>query len=166
MGGGEVSGHWRVRAREAGYDPDRTVDVPQSFGKMILTIEMKDMKGATIGDGTSCSGARCIKRVLDADWAFVGTSFGVIAPKGSRKLLRFMVNGLAQKQDRTMNVVGEKLILRAPTRSDRRGARAKRKAREVEVRSHQRSRPGEAEVEEQKARPQRSLAAMLRSDPT
>jgi hypothetical protein len=155
-----------TEARRAGYDPAKLVDVPQSFGKMVLTIEMKDMKGATIGDGTACSGARCIKRVLDADWAFIGATTGIIAPKGSRKLLRFLVNGLARKQDQTMNVVGEKLILRAPPKSERMGARRKRAERSVAVRSHKRARPGEATPEPSKATPQRSLAAMLRSDPT
>jgi len=157
-----VGAHWRTEARAAGYNPDKMVDVPRSFGKMELTITMKDMKGATIGDGTSCSGARCIKRVLDADWAWVGASTGIIAPKGSRRLLRFLVNGIARTQDRTMNVVGEKLILRAPPKSAKVGARQKR--REVEVRSHKRSRPGEGEADSVKGTPQRSLAAMLRAD--
>jgi hypothetical protein len=158
-----MGAHWRTEARKAGYDPKRVVDVPQSFGKMVLTIDLKDMKGAVIGDATACSGARCIKRKLDADWAYVGPSSGIIAPKGSRRLLRFLVNGLAKKQDRTMNVVGEKLILRAPPRGARLGASTNR-AKDVSVKSHKRARPGEGDTKPETTTRQRSIAAMLRSD--
>lgn len=157
-----MGAHWRTVARKAGYDPKRVVDVPQSFGKMVLTIDLKDMKGAVIGDPTACSGARCIKRKLDADFAYVGATSGIIVPKGSRRLLRFLVNGLANKQDRTMNVVGEKLILRAPPKSDRLGSRAK-KAKDVPVRSHKRARPGEGDTKPPTTTRKHSIAAMLRS---
>ena len=158
-----MGAHWKTEARKAGYDPRRVVDVPPSFGKMVLTIDLKDMKGAVIGDATNCSGARCIRRKLDADWAYVGPSSGIIVPKGSRRLLRFLVNGLAKKQDRTMNVVGEKLILRAPAKSNRLGAKAKR-VKDVPVRSHKRARPGEGDTKPQATTRTRSIAAMLRSD--
>lgn len=113
---------WQTEARKAGFNPKRVVDTPYSFGKLELTVTMDDMKGAVIGDGCNCSGARAIKRALDADWAHVGASVGHIVPKGSKRILRFIVNGLAIRQDATMNVVGEKLILRAPPKSQRRAA--------------------------------------------
>jgi hypothetical protein len=113
-----VGSTWIARARAQGYDPKRVVDAPQSFGKLQATITLADMKGAVIGDPNNCSGVRCLKRTLDAEWADVTASVGIIVPPGQnvpknrKKLLRFLVNGIAKRQDRTMNVAGETLILR------------------------------------------------------
>lgn len=150
--------HWKVEAREAGYDPKKAVEVPRKFGKLEMVIAIEDMKNATIGNGTGCSGAKCIKRVLDADWAWVGASTAYVAPKGSKRLLRFLVNGLAKKQDRTMNVVGEKLILRAPARTASRKYKIQRNAEYRERKANGTHKPTP------KKTPERSLAATLRSN--
>lgn len=112
-----MGAQWKIRARKAGYDPAKVKDAPKSWGKLVGVIEPEDMKGAVIGDGEHCSGSNCLKRVEDVDWAFIGATTAHIAPKGSKRIYRFLVNGIARKQDRTMNVVGEKIILRPPTGS-------------------------------------------------
>ena len=155
-----MAGHWQTLARRRGYDPKKLVDVPRSFGRIVLTIAKEDQKGARFGDGEDCSGARCIRRALDAEWAWVGVSSGIIKPKNSQRLLRFQVNGIANKQDKMMNVVGDELILRSPGRTERLGASKARKR--VGVRSHKRAAPGEGAPRKFK----RTTAALWRNDPT
>ena len=154
-----MAGHWQTLARRRGYDPTKLVDVPRSFGRIVLTIAKEDQKGARFGDGEDCSGARCIRRALDAEWAWVGVSSGIIKPKNSKRLLRFQVNGIANRQDKMMNVVGDQLILRAPGRTERLQAK---KDKRIRVKSHKRAAPGEGTPH----KTERSTAALWRNDPT
>jgi hypothetical protein len=149
-----MGAHWKSVAREAGYDPAKVVDAPRAGGKIKAVIAVSDMKNAVIGDGTACSGARCLKRVLDADWAYVGASSAFVVLKGSKRILRYLVNGIARRQDRTMSVVGEQIILRPPTPT----ATLQGKAKQAKVRATR------AIATSAKKKPmRRSLAAQLRA---
>jgi hypothetical protein len=121
-----MGAHWKGEARKAGYDPAKVVDAPLKDGKVKAIIAVNDMRHAVIGDGTACSGARCLKRVLDADWAYVGASSAFVVAKGSKRILRYLVNGIARRQDRTMSVVGEQIILRPPPHSQGLNAKVQR----------------------------------------
>jgi len=148
-----MGAHWKVVAREAGYDPDKVKDAPLSGGKIRATIAITDMKNAMIGNPTDCSGARCLKRVLPADWAYVGATSAFIVLANSKTILRYLVNGIAKRQDRTMSVIGEDVILRPPSRKKTLAvARALQRARVAKSgRAPRRSTPAK-----------RSLAAQLR----
>ena len=125
--------HWRTAMRQDGFDPDAVVDAPERLGHIEATVTLQDMKGAVIGDLENCSGARCLRRKLasvlpGADMnnmgVFVGASRAFVIwrqKNGTQKGFRFLVNGLPDAQDRTMNVVGEKLILRPPNGRTRTG---------------------------------------------
>jgi hypothetical protein len=111
-----MGAHWFGKARAAGYDPAKFKDGKRDEG-IVATIALKHMKGAVIADPENCSGARCLKDRPDIDWAYLGAAKAFVAFTDGR-LRRFMVNGVPKGQDRTMNVAGEQLILRAPAKSE------------------------------------------------
>lgn len=152
-----MGAHWKTEARRAGYDPARVVDAPLSGGKFRAKITIADMKNAVIGDGANCSGARCIKRVFDADWAYVSASSAHVVPKGSKRILRFLVNGIARRQDRTMSVVGEEVILRPPPKN------ATLKGKVAKNKANRAGRPASSAPRPKRKVKNRSLAAQLRS---
>jgi hypothetical protein len=122
-----MGAHWKTAMREHGFDPKIVVDAPKRIGIVEAIVELLDMKGAIIGDGCNCSGARCLRRKLGAILAkdniqgdlfvYLGASRAIVAWRsktGKQTGFRFLVNGLPKQQDRTMNVVGERIALRPP----------------------------------------------------
>jgi len=129
-----MGAHWKTAMREKGFDPALVVDAPRRIGIIQALVTLGDMKGAVIGDGENCSGSRCLRRVLAKVLAgknaigdlfvFMGASRAIVAwrsPTGKQTGYRFLVNGLPKEQDRTMNVVGELVVLRPPNGSKRLG---------------------------------------------
>ena len=127
-----MGAHWKTAMREKGFDPKIVVDAPARLGHIEAMVSLQDMKGAVIGDGEQCSGTRCLKRALSKVLAgknvqgdlfvFVGASRAIVAWRtktGRQTGFRFLVNGLAKDQDRTMNVVGERIVLRPPNGTKR-----------------------------------------------
>jgi hypothetical protein len=125
-----MGAHWKTAMREAGFNPKIVQDAPQRLGIVEATVGVRDMRGAVIGDGENCSGARCLRRVLksvleerglyeddDDLFIFVGASRAIVAWRNKRGRpygYRFLVNGLPKAQDRTMNIAGERIALRPP----------------------------------------------------
>ncbi len=120
-----MGAHWKTAMRDKGFDPKVVVDAPARLGVIEALVTLPDMKGATIGDPENCSGTRCLKRILGDTlsnkdikgelYVFMGASRAIVAwrnQRGRQYGYRFMVNGLPDKQDRTMNVVGERVALR------------------------------------------------------
>jgi hypothetical protein len=157
--------------RNAGFDPSQVVDAPLRIGVVEGTVTLQDMKGAIIGDQENCSGSRCLRRKLRAILAgknIVGDLFlamsasrAIIAwrqPSGKQTAYRFIVNGLPDKQDRTMNVVGEVVKLRPPTTYMR-----ARTGRQQGSKKNQRRKPVRGTVTGRNSTAVQSLAAQLRS---
>lgn len=127
--------HWRTEMRQAGFSPDAVVDAPERLGHIEATVSLADMKDARTGNVKECAGANCLRRKLAEVLpgkkkgdilVLVYASRAYVAwrnESGKEYGYRFLVNGLPDAFDRTMNVVGEKLILRPPNGKTKTGKR-------------------------------------------
>jgi hypothetical protein len=154
-----VNQNWKKRARTAGFDPKNTADASPSGGKIRAIIAITDMKHAVIGDGENCSGARCMKRVLDAAWVYIGAYSAFIVHKGSKRITRYLVNGIANRQDRTMSVVGEEVILRPPPKTQTLASKKADSAKRKQVSFEARVNPDKGKTKHDRLP---SMAAVLR----
>jgi len=92
---------WRADARAVGLDPADVTDASEGTEFHVPDHDEPEwkelLKGATIGDGSNCIGARCALRYIPgADWVHIGASVAVVHYTDGR-LLRYLHNGIIPK---------------------------------------------------------------------
>lgn len=92
---------WQREAREAGIDP-RAVEDGQGTLEVIIPdystpLGKKMIKGARIGVGSECVGARCaLWSIPGAEWVYVGARVAIVFYENG-KLLRYEHTGIIPK---------------------------------------------------------------------
>jgi hypothetical protein len=109
----------RTEVKKAGYDYSKYRDA-KTEESMTITVEPCDVKGAVIGDGTCCSGARAaLRQEKGIEWVYVGASIVAVAFKDGR-LLRYLdanKGQVAKTQDALMYPAGHQMRLVPPASS-------------------------------------------------
>ena len=111
---------WKTRLKLEGFDPSFVKDARTPVEALVA---IKDHKGAVIGDIKNCTGARCLKRTLDALLVlmYARTAIVVYAPTHIRRYQQGGISGgkkgpqtIAEKQDAGYAVVGQTVKLIPP----------------------------------------------------
>lgn len=103
--------HWYSIVRTWDRDPEDVVDAPAGFVEEYV-ITLAAFQDASIGNPEKCSAARQLTHDLWLHHAAVLPSVAILAyPDG--QLWRVGINGIAVKQDKAMNVVGDVVRIRS-----------------------------------------------------
>jgi len=117
--------NWKSQLKLAGYDP---VHVKDAAREIHAVITRQDIKGSVNGHESLCTGARCIQRTFNAEFALVGASIAIVA-FSKKTILRFRHNGFVpnmQDSGQLANLENYELKLNAPDSTHKLGYRKTR----------------------------------------
>lgn len=117
--------NWKSQLKLAGYNPACVVDAPKDI---YANIARQDIKGSVNGDESRCTGARCIQRSFNAEFALVGASIAIVV-LSPKVIHRYRHNGYVpnmQDTGRLSSLENFELKLNAPDLTHRLGFRKTR----------------------------------------
>lgn len=110
---------WKSLLRKKGFDTSIVKDAVTRIE--VGTIERQDLNGSVVGDPCNCCGAKLIRRSLDAQFAWVGAKFAVIA-YSKKEIIRYKHNGgIPSMQDMGFFPLGQPLRLKPPSKHEKLG---------------------------------------------